>query len=667
MQRKCCARALACALAVAAPLAPGQPDAIYVTPLDTDEASIVQPASVLRGEELRRRQASSLGDTLGSETGVHSSGMSPGASRPVIRGLDAPRVRVLEDGASSMDVSSISPDHRIAVETLGATQVEILRGPASLIHGGGAIGGVVNVVTKRVPRERLDGFVGAAEIRLGGAAREATGLADLNGGNGSAAWHLDAYRRNAGDYRIPGAQNPNDPSSPVGRVANSFVDAKGVNLGATAFGARGYLGLGLSRQEAFYGIPTAEQARIGLGRTRADLASELHEPFAGFSRARLRLGVASYGHDEIEPAGEVATRFRNRQQEARIELSHLPVGPLSGVLGFSAHGRRFSATGEETFLVPTKSTGVALFVVEQARAGALRAELGGRVERERHRPQAAAGPAARSFHPATWSAGLAWDFAPGHSLALTVTRAERAPAIEELYANGPHRASATFEVGDASLAKEVARNLDLGLRGSSGPWRWKAGVYVNRFRNYVFAQVQDVDGNGVFDPALDRVDKTGAPDPAGEFVRVNYRQTGARFRGVEAEIAYRPARGPGGRLFADTARGTLAGFGNAPRMAPARIGLDLTWSQGALAAHATLLRVFRQDRIAAAQETATPGYTRLDAGLSWRPRQAGQSALTLYLQANNLLDRDMRVHTSFLKDSAPLAGRSLMAGVRATF
>jgi len=667
MQKTFCAHALACALGAAAPLAFAQPEAIHVTPMDTDEASIVQPASVLGAEALRRRQASSLGDTLDRETGVHSSGMSPGASRPVIRGLDAPRVRVLEDGTSSMDVSSISPDHRVAVETLGATQVEVLRGPASLIHGGGAIGGLVNVVTKRIPRERLDGFVGAADVRLGGPAREATGLVDLTGGNGSLAWHLDAYRRNAGDYRIPGAQNPNDPSSPVGRAVNSFVDAKGVNVGATVFGLRGHLGMGLSRQEAFYGIPSAEQARIDLGHTRADVAGELHEPFAGFSRARLRLGSASYGHDEIEPEGEVATRFRNRQQEARIELSHLPIGPFTGVLGASAFGRRFSAIGEESFLVPTKSSGAALFLIEQARAGALRLELGGRIERERHRPEAAAGLPARSFSPATWSGGLAWEFAPGHSLALVLTRAERAPAIEELYANGPHHATATFEVGDASLAKEVARNLDLGLRGTSGPWRWKAGVYVNRFRDYVFAQVQDVDGNGVFDPAADRVDETGAADPAGEFLLVNYRQAGARFRGVEAEIAYRPAHGLGARLFADAARGTLEGFGHAPRMSPARLGLDLLWLRGDLSAHATLLRVFRQDRIAAAQETATAAYTRLDAGLSWRVRQQGQRSLTLYLQANNLLDRDMRVHTSFLKDSAPLPGRSVMVGMRATF
>ncbi|MDW8469445.1 MAG: TonB-dependent receptor plug domain-containing protein [Burkholderiales bacterium] len=225
------------ALAAAASSARAQADAVYVTPLDRDEASIVQPASVLSGDALRRREAASLGDTLDREPGLHSAGMGRGASRLMIRGLDAPRVRVLEDGLGVMDVSSISPDHRIAAETIGATQVEILRGPATLIHGGGAIGGLVNVVTKRIPRERIERVVGVAELRAGGAGREVVGLLDLNGGSGGFAWHLDAFRRQAGDYRIRGAQNPNDPASPVGRVANSFVEAKGASVGARSSAA----------------------------------------------------------------------------------------------------------------------------------------------------------------------------------------------------------------------------------------------------------------------------------------------------------------------------------------------------------------------------------------------------------------------------------------------
>lgn len=637
------ARAIACAFA-ASSVAHAQTDAIYVTPLAADEASVVQPASVLRGDELRRRQASSLGDTLDREPGVQSGGMGPGASRPVIRGQDAPRVRVLDNGLGAMDVSSISPDHQSAVETLGATQVEILRGPATLVHGGGAIGGLVNVVTKRIPRERMQGVAGAAEVRLGGAAREHTGLVDLNGGSGGFAWHVDAFSRNAGDY-----------DARRGRVFNSFVEARGANVGASLVGDRGHVGLGVQVLDSFYGVPAGELARIDLDQRRYELEGELRDPLPGFSRVRARLGRTDYRHNEVEQTGEVATRFDNNGTEGRLELAHRPVGPFTGVLGVSGHGRRFSAVGEESFLQPVRSRGNALFLVEEARAGDWRFELGGRVDRERHRPDAGTGLPERSFSPTTWSGGATWTFVPGYSVAATLTRAQRAPAIEELYANGPHAATATFEVGDNALRIESSRNLDLSLRKTAGAWRWKAGVYANRFRDYVFAQ------------ALGTVDDTGAADPAGEFTLVNYRQAAAGFRGFEAELAWRPGGPWGWRMFADAARGRLEGIGNVPRMAPARLGLEASFASGPWGAYANLLRVLRQDRIAAAQETATPGYTRLDAGLQYRIGHGGQASTTVYVQANNLLDEDMRVHTSFIKDAAPLPGRSITAGVRATF
>jgi iron complex outermembrane receptor protein len=669
MKRHHGARVLAGAFALLVETADAQtrPDAVYVTPLPSDESSMAQPASVLRGDELRRRQASSLGDTLDREPGVHSGGMGPGASRPVIRGQDAPRVRVLDNGVGSMDASSISPDHMPAVETLGASQVEILRGPATLLYGGGAIGGLVNVVSKRIPVDRMTGFSGAAEFRGGGAAREGTGLIDLNGGSGALAWHLDAYNRHANDYRIKGAQIPSDPASPTGRVPNSFVEATGASFGASFIGDRGFLGASLQALSTFYGIPAGEQARIDLNQTRLDVAGELRDPLPGVGKVKLRLGRNDYRHDEVEQSGDIATRFRNRAHEGRLELQHLPVGRLNGVLGVSFQDRRFSAVGAESFLPPVRSEGHAVFLLEELRLGQVRLEFGGRAERERHRPDEASGQPARSFGLGSWSGGAVWEFRPGYNAGVSVTGAQRAPAIEELYANGPHAGTASFEAGDANLRRERSRNLDFSLRKTAGVWRWKASAFVNRFRNYIFAQRQDVDGDGAFDPALDRVDDTGAPDPAGEFFLVNYRQADARFRGFEAELAYRPESGLGGRVFADAARGRLIGADNVARMAPSRLGFEARYLAGPWQAYGTLLKVFRQDRIAVSEETATPGYTRLDAGLSYRIRHAGERATTVFLQANNLLNEDMRVHTSFIKDSAPLAGRGLVLGLRSNF
>jgi iron complex outermembrane receptor protein len=640
---------------------------IVVNPLDNDESSMAQPASVLRGDELRRRQGSSIGDTLDREPGVQSGGMAPGASRPVIRGQDAPRVRVLDNGSGTMDVSGISPDHMPSVETLGASQVEILRGPATLFYGGGAIGGLVNVVSKRIPTDRLSGFSGAAEIRFGGAGGEGTGAVDLNGGEGGLSWHLDAFNRHLDDYRIRGRQDPNDPASPSGRVPNSFVESRGAGLGASLVGDRGYFGASVQMLSSFYGVPAGEQARIDLDQTRFDVAGELRDPLPGLSRVKLRFARNQYRHDEVEQTGDVATQFRNNAHEGRLELTHQPIGPVRGVLGLSLQDRRFSAVGNESFLPPARSRGGALFLVEEFRVGPVKFELGGRGEGERHRPDAASGLPDRKFTLSNWSGGAVWDFMPGYNAGISVTRAQRAPAIEELYANGPHAGTASFEVGDSTLQREHSRNIDVTLRKTTGPWRWKASAYQNRFRNYIYAQRQDVDGDGVFDPAVDLVDDTGAPDPAGEFFLVSYRQANARFRGFEGEISYRPEQGFGGRIFADTARGRLAGAGNVARMSPSRLGFEGRYLAGRWDAFASLLIVFRQDRIAATEETATPGYTRLDAGFSYRIRHSSQGIATFFLQANNLLNEDMRVHTSFLKASAPLPGRSVLAGLRSSF
>jgi iron complex outermembrane receptor protein len=257
-----------------------------------------------------------------------------------------------------------------------------------------------------------------------------------------------------------------------------------------------------------------------------------------------------------------------------------------------------------------------------------------------------------------------WNFFPGYALALNLTSAQRAPATEELYSNGAHVATNTFEVGDPALNKEHSRNIDFGLRKTTGAWRGKVGVFQNRIKNYIFARSVDQNGDGV----ADRVDDTGALDPNGGFQLVNYAQANARFRGFEAELSYRPdPAGFGARLFGDRAGGKLSGSGgNLPRISPARLGFEADYKQGAWTTYGTLLRVFRQDRVAAL-ESETAGYTRLDAGVEYLLKASDKVTTMLFLRGSNLLDQDMRVHTSFIKDFAPMPGRSLVAGLRANF
>lgn len=631
-------------------------DGVVVTASPFDghsDVEMAQPASVLRGERLQRRQSTSLGETLSGEAGVQSSAFGAAAGRPVIRGMDGPRVRVLDGGVGTSDLSTLSPDHQVTADPITAQQIEVLRGPATLLYGSGASGGVVNVVTNRIPDARQEGFYGKAELRGASGTREAAGSAVLDGGSGDFAWHVDGYQRRTGDYALP---------SPRGRLANSFTRADGVSLGGSWVGDRGYLGASYQRMDSFYGVPIPDATRIDLQQHRLDVAGELADPLPGFTRARLKLRQSRYRHAEIEATGAVGTRFENDGGEQRLELTHAPLAGWTGVVGMQLEAKTLSALGAEAILPRTRNRSTGLFLLEDRKWRDFHFELGARAGRETRHPDAP--NPARGFSLASTSAGAIWNFTPGYALALSATSAARAPTAEELYSNGAHVATGSFELGNANLGIERSRNLDFGLRKTAGAWRGKASVFQNRIRNYVYARATDINGDGV----ADRVDDTGVLVPGGAFQRVDYAQAEARFRGFEAELAYRPANSAWGlRFFGDRAQGRLAGGGgNLPRMSPSRLGAEADYRAGAWSAFGSLVRVFRQDRIAAL-ETVTPGYTRLDAGLEYTVKAADGKATTLFLRGNNLLDQDMRAHTSFIKDFAPLPGRSVVAGLRANF
>src|SRR5688572_1107988 len=430
----------ALALAQQTPPVKGEKIEVTASPLGRAETELAQPATVLNEEDLRRKRAGSIGDTLAQELGVQSSAFGPGAGRPIIRGLDGPRIRVLENGLGTLDVSTVSPDHMVVTESLNAEQIEILRGPASLLYGSGAIGGVVNVVSNLIPRAPAEGVTGTAELRFSSANREQTGAANLNGGAGSIAWHLDAFARKTRDYEIPVPAVRGDPDSPRDRLADSAVDARGAGAGVSFVDKRGYIGVGVSGLENFYGIPSGEGAHIDLRQTRVESAGELSQPFAGAEGIKYRIGHSDYEHKEIESSGEVATTFRNKATEARFELKHSAMGPFTGTFGVHLQEQKISALGEEAVIPKTRGKGAGVFLVEQAERGAWTFDAGIRIEREERDPSVApedaekfADAVARSFSLVTPAVGVVWKFAPDYRFSVSLTQAERAPSIEELY------------------------------------------------------------------------------------------------------------------------------------------------------------------------------------------------------------------------------------------
>lgn len=623
---------------------------------DQDELQATQPGVVVNRETLTRDRAASLGDTLSTQPGVQSSSFGPGASRPIIRGLDGPRIKTAENGVGTLDVASISPDHAVTAEVLGARQIEVLRGPATLLYGSGAIGGLVNVVTDRIPQAHSDGTRLLADLRGATAERTRDIGAQLRTSSGPLAVTGEFSDRRSDDYAAPG-----------GRVHNADTHSRNASVGTSWIFANGYLGIGGNRLQSDYGIPSPEAPRIALRRDRIEANGEFNQVL-GLERLRFAAADVRYRHAEIEASGETGTVFRNDGSSLRVDLQTRPVNGFRTVVGGEIESARFAAIGEETIVPPSKTRSEAVFAVTERTLGPGRLEAGARVERTRHTPDRATGLAGRRFSLA--SAALAYQLPLSRDSALTAsfTHADRAPGIEELYARGAHLATLTYDVGNPQLAHEHSRNFDLSYKLQQRDWSVRASVFRNEVSDFIYGASVDHNGDGV----ADRVNAEGDITADGELLRREFRNIDARFTGAELSLAFTPTRGFGFAAMADTVRGTARGVQgreNLPRMSPSRVGAKLVWRGGdhaAWSAEAGFTHVFRQTRVAA-YEAATAGYTRLDAAIRYRLRSGAGRYADLYLLGRNLGNQNIRVHTSFLKDYAPLPGRSVIFGVSAYY
>ena len=657
------------------------PITVSASALGTTLDQMTQPAVVLDEQALIERRKTTLGDTLDGLPGIHADTFGGGASRPVIRGQTAPRVRVLSDGSELMDASSISPDHATTVEPMLASEIEVLRGPATLLYGGGAIGGVVNVLDRKIPTALPEkGFEGEAEVRGATGTKERAGAVGITAGSGNFAVRVEGMRRKSDDYRVPDWHDSTLPGS--------FSESSQGSLGMSWITPRGYIGLSYTYLDSKYGLPghnheyegchphgthlhcgghdhghdhgdeasgdehdhdhdhehgASDVPYVKLRSERLDLRAEYRDPFAGFERIRVRGGLTDYRHDEIED-GAVGTRFKNRGYDARLELTHKPILGLRGVVGIQGAQSDFSAEGEESFLPRSTTKSVGIFAVEDyALTDTVRLQFGARQDWQSIKP--------RGNHPnnhgsgTSLSASAIWDFAPQYSVALTASRSQRLPNAQELYADGVHLATNTYEIGNARLKEETSHNIDLTLRKTSGDTTFSLSGFHNRVNNYIFANT------------LDRFE---------DFRLIEYAQQDAEFTGIEGEIKHRLTPNLNVGVFGDYVRGRLTGGnGNLPRIPAARLGVraDMRWQQWTSGVE--FARVMRQTEIAD-YESRTPGYNQLNAIVSYRTR-LGESAYTIYLRGNNLLNRLSYNHASFIAQSAPLPGRTVMLGVRAEF
>lgn len=642
-------------------------DTLVVTsPLHQQTSQTALPVTILSGEELRLKSSNTLGATLDQEPGISNSSFGPGVGRPVIRGQGGPRVRILQGGTGTLDVSSLSPDHAVSTEAILADRIEVLRGPSTLLYGNGAIGGVVNVIDNRIPDTLPDGMEFSFEQRFSTVSDEKATVAKFETAAGPIALHLDGLYRDRNNMDIDGfALNrevfgDNDFNT-KGFVENSNARTKSGTVGLSFVGGQGFGGLSTNYLESNYGIPMEsadETVRIDSKQLRYDVKGESSKPMLFWDSIKGYITYNDYEHTEIEN-GVASTKFENEAYEGRLEISHQPLFQDNhGVIGAQIIVSDFSALGQESFVPKTDSQSYGLFVVEDFHFDDWIFEAGFRIEQVEINPADAPD---QDYTPISASISALREISGNTSFSLSLSRSQRAPAIEELFSNGAHLATQSFELGDSGLEKETSHNIEIGVNSDLEWMNASINVFYNQVDNYVFL---DTPGN-VFnlDSEIFETICSGA-----DCLPVRqYRQRDATFKGFEGQVNFPLFYSSYGDLdiafFGDYVRGKLDGAGDVPRLPPLRYGFRLRYSDTDWQARFGLTRGSKQNH-AGKNENDTEGYLLFNAGFDYHLDLGGGREMLFFVNATNLFDEEVRNATSILRDVSPEPGRGVLFGLR---
>ena len=658
-------------------------------PLERTIGSLARPVSVLKDAELRQQMGPTIGATLTQEPGINSQSFGPGVGQPVIRGLAGPRVRIMENGIGNNDVSNISPDHANSIEPSQAERIEILRGPSTLLYGSGAIGGVVNVIDNRVPEKKAEKPIGGALNQIYNSALDETSSSlKLEGGESEVAYHLDGFYRNSGN-EIIGGQAIDEPAARMydealaeapylqntnGYVPNTNARAKGGTAGLSWVGDPGYAGVAVNYLENNYGIPPIgipgePDIRINLWQTKYDFRGGIDNPFEYAEKLKVKFGYTDYKHVEME-GNETGTTWKSDSYESRIELTHKPIGPFKGQWGFQSVNGTTSATGEEATIPQTDIANYGVFAVETLETNPLTYDFGFRIEPQTVTPAVSSGYLGRSFLPVSGSVSGLWKVDPSNNLSLAFTESQRGPQAQELYVNGVHHATRSFEIGNPNLNMESSFNLELGYTFKQDWVNAQFNLFNNWVNDYIYSQYTgDLYGHeeGIHGPEEGGDDH----DHGHELPILQIEQANAVFKGFEANLMFPIMENSYGlvdlTLFGDYTRGTLsAGNGNVPRMPPLRFGTQIDYVKNKWS---TFFRVTRgqAQEYAGENETETSGWVLMNVGVQYEAKSYADSKLLFYLKGNNLLDQDIRNSTSYLKNFAPEPGRGVQLGFQISY
>ncbi len=658
-------------------------DDFYITSTGIKQytSKSARPVTVLSGEELQKKMGTTIGDTLKNELGITSQSFGPGVGTPVIRGQSGPRVRVLQNSIGNNDVSSLSPDHANGVNPISAERIEVLRGPSTLLYGNGAIGGIVNVIDNRIPEQVPDKLLGGVVAQRYDSASDLTSSAlKLDGGKDKFAFHLDGFYNDQNNTHIGGQQidesaaRATDPTlegtpvlnNPNGVIPNSNARSRGGSAGASVIGDIGLVGAAINSLENNYGIPPngtgGAPVRVQMNQTKYDFKGQLNQPFALAKELRLKFGYTDYKHVELDN-GEAATTFLNKTYESRLELEHQPLGIVKGVMGFQSVNSDFSALGAEALVPKSKIDSYGLFAVESFKIKDITYELGLRGEWQGISPETTYSSV--SYVPLSGSVSALWDITKQHQLSLGVTQSQRAPQIQELFSNGVHEATMSYEKGDVNLQKEISYNLDIGYKFNTSWMTSELNLFNNWVNDYIYQQ-QDYQ---VFNEVIEDFQLI-CSDPGACVPVLQSAQANAIFRGFEAKTLFTIMQNHYGAvdltLFGDYTRGTFEQGGNVPRMPPLRYGFELSYEKNDLTTQARLTRGEAQND-AGENQSNTPGYLLLNLGAQYQLATFHQSEVQLFAAGKNMLNENIRNSTSYLRNFAPDPGRSAEIGIRVSY
>ncbi len=667
-----------------------------------------EPAQNLQGRDLRIQSSATLGKTLERELGVSNLSYGPGVGQPVIRGLSGPRVRIMQNGIGAHDLSVLSPDLAIAFDTLLADNVKVMRGPATLRYGGNAMGGLVDIDHQRIPKKIPEqGYEGRITTGYDSNSSDKSGMLGVTLGKAQWALHADYFRRSSNNTHIPGAALDEDAirqqfqvetsinSTDV--IENSHSDSQGGSVGVAYIADQGRIGASYHEMAREYGIPPgvpghadadsveSDAIRIDMSQRRYDMEAEWETGWQSVSSVQAKLSYIDYAHKDFDlnqaDSLNSLTEFENAVWESRFEIQHHLGDWLDGQVGMQWQDRSFSVTGVETFTPASKVESFGFFATETMYLNDdLSLELGARVEHQSTRPQQnginlsgvsapVSLPNELSFLTYSVAAGIKYAFLPNTSFYLNWQRTQRAPDIQELFASGPHFATRSFEIGRLDLDAEQTSHFELGLQFAAEQFSFNLNGYFKRIKDFIYQQNQAVFFNLAPDPPRFQ---TNCADLRNCLPVFAYQADTADFTGYEAEISVYPdvdlPLQPHVRIFSDYVRGWFedSTLGDVPRLPPLRFGVESGFEWAEWQAELRYTQALAQTR-PGELETSTPGYYRLDMDISYDWQLAENRNMLFFIKFTNLTNQVIRNSTSFLRNFAPEAGFSTVAGINATF